>query len=78
MAERIVYDRKSKLGKGSFGTVYRGTLDGQWPVAVKRVLFEDDDTMLPTIQKEAELLTEVGDHPNVLRHFHTEKDQDFV
>ena len=75
---RIVVDRKSReLGRGSYGTVFRGTLNGD-PVAVKRILWDLDVTVMASIEKEAELLLGVGDHPNILRYLRTEKDKIFM
>lgn len=68
------------LGKGSFGTVFSGTLlkdDGSYQsVAVKRILNSEPDAN--DIQREVELMKRVSDHPNILRYICTEADDYFV
>jgi len=68
------------LGKGTFGTVFSGTLlkdDGSYQsVAVKRILNSEPDAN--DIQREVELMKMVNDHPNILRYICTETDDYFV
>lgn len=74
--QQISYDSNRILGKGAFGVVFPGTIastDGQVEisVAVKRVTIEN-------INKREEIaLNTLMDHPNVIKLFHTEQNQDF-
>ena len=63
---RHVVCNKEVLGKGAFGSVYKGRFDAK-EVAVKRMLIEDVD------EREEEFLTKYP-HPNILKLFHAEKD----
>ncbi|KAL0484956.1 serine/threonine-protein kinase/endoribonuclease [Acrasis kona] len=76
------YDRVGKLkisktkvlGRGSNGTVvYLGLLDGR-TIAVKRMLRE----FYTFAEKEISLLIESDQHPNVVRYFTKEEDNQFV
>ncbi|XP_057373272.1 uncharacterized protein LOC130694143 [Daphnia carinata] len=58
------------LGEGGFATVYRGTFGGR-EVAVKRVLMRD------VHKKEEEAMLKL-DHPNIVKLFHCEKDENFM
>ena len=63
------------LGHGSYGTmVFRGSLDGLRPVAVKRLLSEYH----ATAAREIRLLIGADDHPNVVRYFVQEHRGGFV
>lgn len=71
--KRIQLDRKSKpLGQGGQGTVWRGTFDGI-AVAVKRFLLDNDEI---SQRREVDSLKTL-DHPNIVRLYHTEEDDDF-
>ena len=66
------------LGKGTFGTVFSGTLlkdDGSYQ-SVKRILNSEPDAN--DIQREVELMKMVNDHTNILRYICTETDDYFV
>lgn len=68
------------LGKGSFGTVFPGTMletsGSCQAVAVKRMLNSEPEAV--GIQREVELMKVVSDHPNILRYICTETDDYFV
>jgi serine/threonine protein kinase len=63
---RMDFNKDVVLGKGSYGTVYRGTLD----VAVKRVHQDHLD------KREEEAMRELS-HPNVIRLLETRKESEF-
>lgn len=63
------------LGKGCNGTVvYQGILNDGRNVAIKRILKEFYDIA----QKEISLLIETDTHPNIIRYFAKEEDEQFV
>lgn len=54
-ARQVAYskdDPDARLGKGSFGEVFRGFLRGTTPVAVKRITGEVDEKLLNEFRKE--------------------------
>lgn len=58
-----------EIGKGGFGIVYKGVLDGSVTVAVKRMRDFDDDfkeKMLQEFQKEAKIMNSL-EHPNLVK-----------
>lgn len=67
------YSRERILGRGAFGTVFLGTLDGV-EVAVKRVQLLDLEEGVHTREENAMKLL---DHPNVLKLIHVEENEDF-
>ncbi|XP_065159273.1 serine/threonine-protein kinase/endoribonuclease IRE1 [Atheta coriaria] len=70
---KISFNKCQLLGKGCEGTfVYRGEFEGR-RVAVKRLLPECFDFA----DREVALLRESDAHPNVVRYFCTEQDQQF-
>ncbi len=75
---RLSFNRTDLIGKGCNGTnVFRGKYkesEGQPEinVAVKRVLFDR------TKEIEEVFMETVEPHPNVLQHYCTEEDEDFV
>ncbi|KAK4014954.1 hypothetical protein OUZ56_027466 [Daphnia magna] len=66
---KIWYDNYALLGRGSFGTVFKGKFGGR-DVAVKRVELHKVN------QREEEAMLEL-DHPNIVKLFHCENDKDF-
>jgi len=75
---RLTFNRSDLIGKGCNGTnVFRGKFkesEGQpeIDVAVKRVLFER------TKEIEKVFMETVAPHPNILQHYCTEEDDDFM
>lgn len=69
---KIIYDRKSRLGSGAFGAVFKGTFNGN-PVAVKRITLYDDKTLEGREENALKMLI----HPNIVRLLHTEYDSYF-
>ena len=68
-SSRKIECSKTFLGKGGFGTVFTGRFDGN-DVAVKRVRKEQVD------EREEEFLIKYS-HPNILKLFHAEEDENF-
>ncbi len=66
---QIQFNSKDILGEGGFGSVFRGTFDGR-EVAVKRVV------MTKVNDNEENVLKQL-DHPNVIKFFHSESDENF-
>ena len=57
------------LGEGGFGFVFKGRFNGH-PVAVKRVeLFKVSDN--------EEMILQQLEHPNIIKFFHSESDNNF-
>lgn len=70
---KISFSLKNVLGRGCEGTVvYKGKFDGR-DAAVKRILPE----CFTFADREVDLLRESDAHPNVIRYFCTEEDQQF-
>lgn len=70
---KISFSLKDILGRGCEGTVvYKGKFDGR-DAAVKRILPE----CFSFADREVDLLRESDAHPNVIRYFCTEEDQQF-
>jgi serine/threonine-protein kinase/endoribonuclease IRE1 len=70
---QLSFSRNDVMGSGSFGTVYKGKFMGTIDVAIKRILREK-----VTSQVETVVMTQIKSHPNVLRYFCVEEDEDFV
>ncbi len=73
----LKYDPNRRIGDGRFGIVFHGLFEEKDVVAVKRfqlAQLEDQNT----VKREANLLLKANDHPNILRYFCTEIDQDFM
>ncbi|KII74567.1 Serine/threonine-protein kinase/endoribonuclease IRE2 [Thelohanellus kitauei] len=70
---KIVFDPESPLGQGSNGTfVFRGRFESR-SVAVKRILATSSEIA----ELEIKTLRESDQHPNVIRYFATENDNQF-
>jgi serine/threonine protein kinase len=67
----LTFDRQKVLGVGGFGTVYEGVWGGT-KVAVKRILIKDAAS-----NEQEEKALKMLHHPNVIKLFHVEEDQDF-
>jgi serine/threonine protein kinase len=63
------YNRNEPLGEGGYGTVFRGKFDGR-QVAVKRVNLEK-------ASDNEEIILQQLDHPNIIKLFHSESDDNF-
>lgn len=79
---KVKYNPDKVIGRGNFGTVFRGILRGdihgadEKPIAVKRVERIRVDESL--IQREVELMQKANDHPNILHYFCTEMNNEFM
>jgi serine/threonine protein kinase len=67
---RIKFDRNAVLGRGYYGIVFKGEWNNKI-VAVKRIELAKCEN-----KKEEEALQKL-DHPNVVKLYHVEKDDDF-
>jgi serine/threonine protein kinase len=66
----IQFDRKVRLGGGGHGSVFLGTFQGN-KVAVKRVLVID-----ATNENEEKIMQQLN-HPNIVKLFHLNSDDNF-
>ncbi len=74
---KLSFDREQIIGEGGFGKVYEGLFEDVKRVAVKR--FQKSGKVDgPSIKLEAELMLKANEHPNILRYFCYEVDDDFV
>ena len=73
---KLSFYRTDTLGEGSFGTVYQGKfqepLETAVDVAIKRILKQKFNRF------EAEIFLRIGKHPNIVRFYHVEEDDDFM
>jgi len=75
---KLSYDSDDLIGRGSFGTiVFKGVFEGVKPVAIKRIRRTSADSSVE-FKKEAEITLRVSDHPNIIRYFCYEMDDDFL
>ena len=72
--EEIFKHYKDKeLGTGSHGTiVYEGNFQGR-PIAIKQVLKK----LAATVDREISIMLKIDKHPNILRYFAKEVDENF-
>ena len=77
--DNLIFDanQKNEMGRGSYGVVYSGKLDGR-PVAVKKihsVLFQapENDRLLREFEKECDILKSLQ-HPNIVKLLGTFRD----
>jgi serine/threonine protein kinase len=64
-----IFDLKNKLGEGRYGIVYKGDWDGK-TVAIKRIKLDQ------CCKQEEEAMKKL-EHPNVVKFFHAESDENF-
>lgn len=77
------YGRDDILGQGGFGTVFKGTLrisvdtdDGvETSVAIKRL---EKARLNETITVDRELVQKKLNHPNVVKLYHVEENENFL
>lgn len=61
-----------RIGIGNRNTVvYKGKYDGELNVAIKRI-----DKEVATVEKE--VLQKFDNHPNIVKHYAIEEDEDFL
>ena len=63
---KLSFSRGDFIGRGRYGTVFRGKLEGSLNVAIKRL--EKRFT-----QVESHSLLKADGHPNIIRYFSTEE-----
>ena len=68
----LSFNREDVLGKGSYGFVYRGKYKDLIDVAIKRIVKEEFNKF------EEEIFLRIGNHPNILHHYGTENDINFM
>lgn len=79
---KLSYDPHSDLiGRGKFGTVYRGYLTNtcsgkEMFVAIKRI--QKVDVTVKSFQNEVEAMRKASSHPYILDYICTEKDDYFL
>ena len=64
---KLLIDLQDQLGKGGEGTIYKGKFNSN-DIAVK----------CTTSSYEEDILVKVDTHPNILRFYCKEKDEDFT
>ena len=71
---KLSFNRNDVLGRGSFGFVYQGKFRDSIDVAIKRIMKGD------SISDEVEtvIMAEIDSHPNVLKYYCVEEDDDFM
>ncbi|OXA46162.1 Fibroblast growth factor receptor 3 [Folsomia candida] len=62
---RLTLNKKHVLGRGEFGIVFMGLLDGITPTAVKTAKDVSDDVKLNALLSEVKVMAYVGSHKNV-------------
>ena len=73
---KLSFSPKDIIGSGGYGNVFKGQFERTVDVAVKRILKENfDDRIRTTV--ESETLSRVDGHPNIVRYYITEQDDDF-
>ena len=72
----VSYCKEEILGKGSSSAVFKGYF-GQRSVAVKRISVDTKEEKQST-QREINIIIKVDRHPNIVRFFHSESDDDFI
>ena len=68
----LSFNRQDELGGGAFGKVFQGKFRDTIDVAIKRILKEEVNTF------EVEIFLGIEKHPNIVRYYHIEEDDDFV
>jgi len=67
---RLSFMKVNYIGSGQFGKVFRGKYEKAVTVAIKRM--EKKKTKV-----DSRLYKLANDHPNVIQHYYTNKDEDF-
>lgn len=68
----ISFDPNTVIGEGNTSTVYDGKFQNR-DVAVKQIA----KTQLQVVEREIDLLVKSDGHPNILRYFFVEQDNDY-
>lgn len=81
VGDKIEYDPKKELGRGAFGIVYEGLLEGSRIVAVKRILndYVKQASLIKNEQEnETKIMFKARDHRNILCYIYCETDEHFL
>ena len=76
---RLSFNRKDLIGEGSYGKIFKGKFkesegNPEIEVAIKRIETID----AKKIEIEIDILEKIEAHPNILRYYCTEEDDDFM
>lgn len=70
---KLKFNRNKKIGNNSSGTIiFQGKYEEEIDVAIKRIQKED-----ASVEIEIEVLKKYHSHPNVVKYYVTEADDDF-
>ena len=69
---KLSFNCEDVLGKGSFGTVFRGTFQNATEVAIKRII------KLEVNKFETDIMTTIDHHSNIIHYYSVEEDDDFM
>lgn len=67
----LTFFREDGIGRGKESFVFKGKHKGETEIAVKRVLKE-------SVRLEADMLSQLHNHPNIVQFYATESDNDFM
>ena len=69
---KLSFNRKDVIGNRSFGLVFKGKFKSTIDVAIKRIV------KLDVSQFEKDVMPTLENHPNILRFYCVEQDNDFM
>ena len=77
MSNEWSYERQTVLGKGAYGIVYLGHLNGVGSVAVKRIARAEFSAAATEQESREEAAMTQLNHPNVLKLYNVALDESF-
>ncbi len=72
--DKLIYSREEIIGRGAFSIVFSGLWNGDKPVAIKRI---QRSPVVENVRHELELMMKAN-HPNIVRIFTYEMNDDFM